>query len=260
MIKGDPVRLAQVFGNLLTNAAKFTPPGGAIEVSVDCGRDRVRVTVRDNGRGIAPDQVARIFQPFVQVDRAHDALRGGLGLGLAIVENLVRGHGGAITAHSDGPGLGAAFTVELPTTTPAQQTRPAAARGSAAHRAGVRVLIVDDNADLAELLSTALELEGFETAIELDGRAALERWRQFVPQAAILDVGLPDLDGYELAQTLRAQHGRRPILIAATGYGQPTDRLRATNAGFDCHFVKPVSVRDIVNVLDRRIIETQPSI
>jgi signal transduction histidine kinase/CheY-like chemotaxis protein len=257
---GDPVRLAQVFGNLLTNAAKFTPPDGAIEVSIDRTPDRVRVTVRDNGRGIARDQLARIFEPFVQVDRARDALRGGLGLGLAIVDNLVRRHGGAITAHSDGVGRGAAFTVELPTTTAAQEVRSSVAPSSAAPRAGVRVLIVDDNADVAELLSAALELEGFETAIELDGRAALERWRHFVPHAAVLDVGLPELDGYDLARALRAEHGLRPMLIAATGYGQPTDRLRATHAGFDHHFVKPVSVSDIVRVIDRRIIEAQPAL
>jgi len=257
VMRGDPVRLAQVFGNLLTNAAKFTPPHGVIEMSVDRAPDRVRVTVRDNGRGIARDQLARIFEPFVQVDRARDALRGGLGLGLAIVDNLVRQHGGAITAHSDGPGLGAAFTVELPTIASTQEIKPPVARTSAANRAGVRVLIVDDNSDIAELLSAALELEGFETAIELDGRSALARWRHFVPQAAVLDVGLPDLDGYELARTLRAEHGRRPMLIAATGYGQPTDRLRAADAGFDCHFVKPVSVRDIVQVIDQRIIESR---
>ena len=261
VVQGDPVRLAQVFGNLLTNAAKFTPPEGAIDVSIERMPGRVRVTVRDNGRGLARNQLARIFEPFVQVDRARDALRGGLGLGLAIVDNLVRRHGGAITAHSDGVGLGAAFTVELPTTTtPAQEARASVAPSSAVQRGGVRVLIVDDNADIAELLSAALELEGFETAVELNGRAALERWRHFVPHAAVLDVGLPELDGYELARAIRTEHGPRPMLLAATGYGQPTDRLRAADAGFDHHFVKPVSVSDIVRAIDRRITETQPSL
>ncbi len=253
-VRGDPVRLAQIFGNLLTNATKFTPPGGRIEVLVAEAPGRVRVTVRDNGRGIAPDQMRRIFEPFVQADRERDALRGGLGLGLAIVSNLVERHGGTITAHSEGPGRGAAFTVDLPTAqrpaVPSEAPRPQASEA----RAGVRVLVVDDNIDLAELLSEALADEGFQTAIAHDGHGALERWGSFVPHAAIVDVGLPDLDGYELARTVRSQHGTAATLIAATGYGQQTDRLRASDAGFDCHFVKPVSVQDIVLVLDKRVV------
>ena len=118
----------------------------------------------------------------------------------------------------------------------------------------MRVLVVDDNVDIAELLSEALQDEGFQTAVAHDGRAALERWRSFAPHAAVLDVGLPELDGYELARTLRAEHGKAATLIAATGYGQPKDRLRAADAGFDCHFVKPVSVQDLVHVLDQRVV------
>jgi signal transduction histidine kinase/ActR/RegA family two-component response regulator len=254
---GDPVRLAQVFANLLTNAAKFTPPGGNIDVLVERtdGPGRVRITVRDNGRGIAPDQLGRIFEPFVQADRERDALRGGLGLGLAIVRNLVERHGGAITAHSAGHGQGARFSVELPTVArPALVVEPPRPRPSGA-RAGVRVLVVDDNVDVAELLSEALQDEGFETAVAHDGHAALERWSLFVPHAAVLDVGLPDLDGYELAKTLRSRHGTTATLIAATGYGRQQDRSRATDAGFDCHFVKPVSVHDLVLVLDERVVE-----
>jgi DNA-binding response OmpR family regulator len=123
-------------------------------------------------------------------------------------------------------------------------------------RSAVRVLVVDDNVDIAELLAEALRLEGFQTAVEHNARAALARWLSFVPHAAILDVGLPDLDGYELANALREQHGEDPTLIAATGYGQQKDRMRATEAGFDCHFVKPVSVRDLVSVLDQRVVST----
>jgi DNA-binding response OmpR family regulator len=121
-------------------------------------------------------------------------------------------------------------------------------------RAGIRVLVVDDNTDIAELLSEALQIEGFQTAVEHDAMAAIERWRSFAPHAAVLDVGLPELDGYELARKLRAEHGAVPTLIAATGYGQRKDRLRAADAGFDCHFVKPVSVRDLVKVLDQRVV------
>jgi signal transduction histidine kinase/ActR/RegA family two-component response regulator len=257
-LQGDPVRLAQIFGNLLTNAAKFTPPGGNIDVSIDRAPGRVRVDVRDNGRGIALDQLGRIFEPFVQADRERDALSGGLGLGLAIVSNLVERHGGTIAVRSDGRGRGSTFTVELPTVArvealPSQRTQPP----PTAARTRVRVLVVDDNVDIAELLSEALQNEGFQTAIAHDAHGALEQWRRFVPHAAVLDVGLPDLDGYELAKTLRAQHGTNTTLIAATGYGQAKDRARATDAGFDCHLVKPVSVQDLVLVLDQRVVSRE---
>ena len=257
-LQGDAVRLAQIFGNLLNNAAKFTPPGGAIEVTLERSPGRVRVTVSDNGRGLARDQMGRIFEPFVQVAPEHDALRGGLGLGLAIVKNLVERHGGNIAVHSDGPSRGAAFTVDLPTVAAVEEDVEIAMPRALTERADVRVLVVDDNVDVAELLSEALRIHGFQTAVEHDAQTALERWRRFVPHAAVLDVGLPDVDGYELARTLRAEHGRNATLIAATGYGQQKDRLRAAAAGFDCHFVKPVSVHDLVVALDQRVVGVAP--
>ena len=251
MIQGDPVRLTQIFSNLLTNAAKFTPPYGHIRVSLTEEAGRVRVTVRDNGRGLESAQIERIFEPFVQTEREGDALRGGLGLGLAIVKSLVERHGGAVSVKSAGPGKGSAFTVELPAVN-APALEPAEEHPvAAAERSRVRVLVVDDNVDVAELLSEALELEGFKTAVAHDAQAALVRWRTFVPHAAVLDVGLPVLNGYELARTVRAEHGAEPTLIAATGYALAKDRVLAAAAGFDCHFVKPVSVRDLVSVLDR---------
>jgi signal transduction histidine kinase len=250
---GDPVRLAQIFGNLLTNAAKFTPPGGEIDMLIDHAPGRVIVSVRDNGCGIARDQLARIFEPFVQADRERDALQGGLGLGLAIVSNLVGRHGGSITAHSEGRGRGAAFIVELPTTKNVEAITEIPRRDPTRSRADVRVLVVDDNVDVAELLSEALQIEGFQTAVAHDARGALGRWQSFHPHAGVLDVGLPDVDGYELAKKLRTQYGNGTILIAATGYGLPTDRERAAEAGFDVHLVKPVSVRDLIVILDERI-------
>jgi signal transduction histidine kinase/CheY-like chemotaxis protein len=253
VLRGDPVRLAQIFGNLLTNAAKFTPPGGNVDVLVERSHGRVSVTVRDDGRGIAADQVHRIFQPFVQVDRGHDALRGGLGLGLAIVHSLVARHGGSIAVQSEGPGRGASFTVDLPIALHGEQPQAPAAPRSSRARAGVRVLVVDDNVDVAELLSEALEEEGFRTAVAHDGTAALATWRSFVPHVGVLDVGLPDLDGYQLARALRTEHPTA-TLIAATGYGQPNDRARSADAGFDCHLVKPVSVHDLVQLLDERVV------
>jgi signal transduction histidine kinase/ActR/RegA family two-component response regulator len=254
MLKGDPVRLAQIFGNLLTNAAKFTPPRGTIDVSVERSSEWVEVMVRDNGRGIPSEQMARIFEPFVQVDRKADKQHGGLGLGLAIVNSLVEPHGGSISAQSEGLGRGTAFTVRLPiafdTVEPAETAPPQ----ERAARAGFRVLIVDDNVDVADLLSLALKIEGFQTAVAHDAREALKQWRSFAPHAAVLDVGLPELDGYELAKALRAEHGSDPTLIAATGYGEPRDRVRAAEAGFNCHFVKPVRLEDLLTVLDQRVV------
>jgi signal transduction histidine kinase/CheY-like chemotaxis protein len=258
VLRGDPVRLAQVFGNLLTNAAKFTPPRGVIEVALERLTGGVRVAVRDNGRGIGRDQMRRIFEPFVQVDPRGDALGGGLGLGLAIVHDLVVRHGGSIRVESEGEGRGATFFVELPTVASAQAPAVPVARERGA-RAGVRVLVVDDNVDLAELIAIALREEGFEATVAHEARAAMAAWRTFVPHAAVLDVGLPDMDGYALARALRQEHGAAPTLIAATGYGQKRDRSLAAEAGFDCHFVKPVSVHDLLAVLDERIVGRGPS-
>jgi signal transduction histidine kinase/ActR/RegA family two-component response regulator len=249
---GDAVRLAQIFGNLLTNAAKFTPPGGEIVVSIERTNERVQVSVTDNGRGLAREQLARIFEPFVQVDRDSGALSGGLGLGLAIVRTLVERHGGTIVAESDGPGHGSTFKVRLPAVQHAPRLAPVNSKPPKRTRAGMRVLIVDDNVDMAQLLSTGLGMEGFETAETNDAATAIERWRTFRPHAAILDVGLPDMDGYVLARELRKEHGTEPLLIAATGYGRESDRIRASEAGFDLHLVKPVSLAQLVDTLDER--------
>jgi signal transduction histidine kinase/ActR/RegA family two-component response regulator len=251
---GDPIRLAQIFGNLLTNAAKFTPPGGRIGVQVARTNGRVRVTVSDTGCGIARDQLQRIFEPFVQAERARDVLRGGLGLGLAIVRNLVERHGGTIAVHSEGRDRGSAFIVDLPTAAATARHAPEPAPAPSEARARVRVLVVDDDADIAELLSEALQTRGFQTAIANDGRNALARWRTFLPHAGVLDVGLPGLDGYEVARSLRAEHGDGSTLIAVTGYGRESDRSQAKEAGFDVHLVKPVSVDELVRVLDQRAV------
>jgi signal transduction histidine kinase/CheY-like chemotaxis protein len=260
ILQGDPIRLAQIFGNLLTNAAKFTPPGGQISVLVGKSASRVTVMVRDSGVGIAKDQLQRIFEPFVQADRARDVLRGGLGLGLAIVRELVERHGGSISVHSDGRGKGSTFTVELPAVTQPRPQTPSIAPPPPEAREQIRVLVVDDNHDIADLLSEALEAQGFKTAIANDGKNALERWRSFAPHAGVLDVGLPDLDGYGVARLIRSEFGKSPVLIAVTGYGQPTDRLRSSDAGFDCHMVKPVSIQELIKVLDQRVVRAKSAV
>jgi CheY-like chemotaxis protein len=170
------------------------------------------------------------------------------------VSNLVERHGGTITVHSEGRDRGAVFIVDLPVVARVATPPPEREPRTSTARSGVRVLVVDDDVDIAELLCEALEDEGFQTAIAHDGRAALDEWRRFGPHAAVLDVGLPDVDGYELARTLRAAYGISPTLIAATGYGQPKDRSRATEAGFDCHLVKPVRLDDLVLALDQRVV------
>jgi signal transduction histidine kinase len=255
-LEGDPIRLTQIFSNLLTNAAKFTPPDGRIDVRIERVPSRVRVTVQDTGCGIAEDQLQRIFEPFVQADSERDVLRGGLGLGLAIVRSLADRHGGSISVHSAGRGYGAAFTVELPVVPPVRSQPPAPRPKPAGTRARFRVLVVDDNADIAELLSEALQSMGFQTAVANDGRDALASWRRFLPHAAVLDVGLPGMDGYEVARAVRAEHGTSAVLIAMTGYGRAADRTEAAAAGFDCHLVKPVRIDELVRVLDAKVIVT----
>jgi signal transduction histidine kinase/CheY-like chemotaxis protein len=257
---GDSVRLAQIFGNLLTNAAKFTPPGGNIVVSVEPSGDRVRIRVKDDGRGLEREQLSRIFEPFVQVGPNLNALSNGLGLGLAIVRTLVERHGGSITADSEGPGHGSTFTVELPTVIASYGRPRVDFKQKKRTPTGMRVLVVDDNADMTDLLCEALGRAGFETAAAYDASSALEQWREFRPRAAILDVGLPDIDGCELAKALRAEYGPEPLLIAATGYGRQSDRIRATNAGFDLHLVKPVSVSDLVRMLDEHSVIEPPKV
>jgi CheY-like chemotaxis protein len=185
-------------------------------------------------------------------------LSNGLGLGLAIVRTLVERHGGNIAADSDGPGHGSTFTVELPRVAASLGRAPVDFKPKKRSGAPLRVLVVDDNADMTDLLCEALAREGFETAAAYDASSALEQRRKFRPRAAILDIGLPDIDGYELAAALRAEYGPAPLLIAATGYGQQSDRIRAMTAGFDLHLVKPVSMSDLVRTLDEGCVLAPP--
>ena len=240
---GDPGRLAQVFANLLANAAKYTDRAGRIEVSGRKEDSRLVVSVTDNGSGIGPDMMPRLFRLFSQERQALDRSQGGLGLGLAIVRGLVEAHGGTVAAHSAGPGKGATFTVTLPSAapTPVSVERPQASE--TAPGGGRAVLLVDDNHDAAELLADSLRRFGHVVHVATDGPSALELVRQFTPDVALLDLGLPVMDGFELAERLRQEPRLTSTgLVAITGYGQDVDRRRSEGAGFHAHLVKPVDI------------------
>jgi signal transduction histidine kinase len=243
LVLGDKKRLVQVLTNLLGNAARYTPDGGSLQVRTRLRGDSVEIEVADNGVGMAPDLVARAFELFVQAQRSADRTQGGLGLGLPLVKSLVELHGGTVRCESAGPGRGSRFTVCLPrlpgqVSTAAQQPgrseMPAQARP-------LRVLVVDDNRDAAAMLAMVLETWGHQVAVEHCPLSALDRARAEPPDVCLLDIGLPGIDGYELALRLRADPATAgAVLVAVTGYGQANDRARSANAGFDDHLVKPV--------------------
>ncbi len=244
--------MAQVLANLLTNSAKYTLPGGRIAISVAReGHDAV-IDVQDNGAGIPADLLPRVFDLFVQARQTLARAQGGLGLGLAIVKNLVAMHGGSVSATSDGVGHGSKFTVRLPLIEehPTKREAPSPPRVTAEPRLG-RVLIVDDNVDAAEMLAEALDGFGYRTAVAHDGPQALQVAAEFEPQIALLDIGLPVMDGYELAGRLREQHPHL-TLVALTGYGQDGDRERARGAGFNDHMTKPIDIDELARVLESR--------
>jgi PAS domain S-box-containing protein len=251
-VDGDPTRLSQVVSNLLTNAAKYTPPGGQISVCAEPLDGEVVLRVQDSGIGIPPDVLPNIFDLFVQERQAIDRSQGGLGLGLTIVRSLVERHGGSVSALSEGTGRGSEFIVRLPK---ARNTRPETTADARPAATGAeptcgprtpRILLVDDNEDAAEMLAEALAQRGYPTRVAHDAPTALRLAAEFAPEIAFLDVGLPVMDGYELAAHLRALPGLANLrLIALTGYGQDSDRQRTRQAGFHNHLVKPVGIDDI---------------
>jgi signal transduction histidine kinase len=250
-VLGDDVRLSQVLGNLLVNAAKFTPPEGAVRVRLSCSGSHAELEVRDSGCGIAPDLLPHVFDLFVQGRQTIDRSHGGLGLGLAIVRNLVALHGGSVQAHSGGEGRGAAFTVRLPLHE-GEQSRPAPPEPLGGTAGSGRILLVDDNADAAQTLGELLGVIGYEVRTAGDADEALEVQDVFRPQLALLDIGLPRIDGYQLAGLIRRRpHAQAMRLVALTGYGQDSDRARAREAGFDEHLVKPVEIDKLIAVIDR---------
>ncbi len=251
--EGDPVRLAQVVANLLTNAARYTHAGGDIHLSATRERaasgDEFVIRVKDNGVGIAAEMLPRVFDTFVQGHRDVDRAEGGLGIGLSLVKNLVAMHGGAVEAHSAGPGHGSEFVVRLPA--PEQDAAAPEQASTSGVRSGTRrVLVVDDNTDAADLLAEILRSDGHEVSVAYDPPAALALLERFKPEVAIMDIGLPVMDGYELAARVRATpEGAGCRLIALTGYGQEGDRQRSQRAGFDGHLVKPVDAERLLGVV-----------
>jgi signal transduction histidine kinase/CheY-like chemotaxis protein len=249
VLDADATRLEQVFANLLHNAAKYTPPGGHVALRARRDGGEAVVTVSDDGRGIDPALLPRIFDVFVQGETQLDRPQGGLGLGLTLVRRLVELHGGAVSARSDGRGRGSAFTVRLPLAAAAPGAERRGGDAPAPARARRRVLVVEDNVDAAEMLGALLAELGHEVRLAGDGDEALAAIASYGPDLVLLDIGIPRVDGYEVARRVRAASGRAPTLVALTGYGQAEDRARALAAGFDEHLTKPVDLAALTRIL-----------
>lgn len=250
-IEGDATRLAQVFGNLLHNAAKFSAPGGRISLSLASSPDGIEVAVRDSGIGISREALARIFTLFEQADQSLERAQAGLGVGLSLAQRLVELHGGTVVAQSDGPGTGSTFVVRLPNRlAPPHHARARENGGARASGRALRVLVVDDNQDFATSLALMIRSMGSDVEIAFDGSAGLEAARRTAPQIAFIDIGMPGMNGYDLAAQLRrVPELADSVFVAVTGWGQVKDRQRASEAGFDFHLTKPVAPGDIEAVL-----------
>jgi signal transduction histidine kinase/CheY-like chemotaxis protein len=247
----DPVRLAQILSNLLNNAAKYTDPGGRVTLDVQGEGEWLRFAVTDTGIGMNAEALENVFAMFAQEQAALDRSEGGLGIGLALAKGLVELHGGSISATSAGPGAGSCFEVRLPLTVPSADGRAASAGATAASEGPGRViLLADDNVDSAEVLAELLRLEGHEVRVAHDGVLAVAHATELRPQVLVLDIGMPGLNGYEVAQQVRAQPwGADMLLIAVTGWGQDEDRRRALAAGFDLHFTKPFAPDQLLGAI-----------
>jgi CheY-like chemotaxis protein len=252
-IHGDLLRLTQVVANLLTNAAKYTPSRGLIEVTAERRAGNVLLRVRDNGIGISDKMLPRIFDLYSQEAQTPDHAPGGLGLGLSIVRSLVVMHGGSVTAHSPGIGQGSEFVIELPATVSvadevaANAPEPVHVESDAQHR----ILVIDDNHLVAELTGLALRRLGHDVRVAFDGESAVTMAREFVPEIVLIEIGLPGLDGYEMAPVLRSALSPRDVhFIAISGSGQQNERQRSEDAGFDDHLVKPVDLAAIQRSID----------
>jgi CheY-like chemotaxis protein len=252
LLHGDLVRLAQVFANLLNNAAKYTDSGGPISVTARLDGEQVRVSVRDTGIGIQPEMLPRVFEMFTQVGPADSRAQGGLGIGLALVRALVEMHGGRVEAQSGGPGQGSEFVVRLPVVGTSAKEIGTAQRASkpSGQVLSQRVLVVDDNHDAADSLGMLLKFLGADVRIAYDGASAIEAAEAFRPAVVFLDIGMPGMDGLEVARRIHEREGLRSVtLIALTGWSQEDDRRRTRLAGIDYHLVKPADLNALQALL-----------
>ncbi|MGD9647335.1 MAG: PAS domain S-box protein [Pirellulales bacterium] len=248
---GDEMRLGQVFANLLNNAAKYTDRGGQIWITAQQQGSEVAVVVRDNGIGLAPEALDTVFEMFMQADRTHERSQGGLGIGLTLVKSLVEMHGGSVAAHSEGRHRGSEFTVRLPVATVAARTTRSPTTPQPVASATRRVLVVDDNSDSATSLGMLLKILGMEVQVAHDGPTALASIESYRPNFILLDIGMPGMDGYEVARRIRERREFDDIvLIALTGWGQAGDRQRSRAAGFQHHLVKPADIAALRSLLD----------
>jgi PAS domain S-box-containing protein len=249
-LEGDPVRLAQVFANLLNNSAKYTRPGGQILLSVRQDSNEAVISVRDTGVGISAVMLPRVFDMFMQVDRHADRAQGGLGIGLTLVKSLVELHGGSITAHSEGPGRGSEFVVRLPLAAVERRVQDPVKSSPPAVLGPRRVLVVDDNCDAAQSLGMLLKVLGADVRVVYNGPDALEALASYKPDLVLLDIGMPGMDGHEVARRIRQRPEFQDVtLIALTGWGQEEDRRRSQTAGFDYHLIKPADMSALQTLL-----------
>jgi len=250
VVDADLPRLSQVFLNLLSNAAKYSDPGGHIQMNVQRQGSDVVVSVKDTGIGIAADQLPRIFQMFTQVDQSSEKARGGLGIGLTVVKRLVEMHGGRVEAKSEGPGKGSEFVVRLPIIIEVSKPHASGDEEEKPVKSSLRVLVVDDNRDSADSLALMLRVMGNDTQRAYDGQDGVDVAARFRPDVVLLDIGLPVLNGYDACRRIRGEPwGKGVVLIAMTGWGQDEDRRRSLEAGFDHHLVKPLDPRALMKML-----------
>jgi PAS domain S-box-containing protein len=251
-VMGDPIRLAQTIGNLLQNAAKFTPKGGRISISLARAGTRAVVEVADTGLGIGPDLLPHLFEPFAQAEHSLARPLGGLGLGLALVKGLIEQHGGTVKASSEGPGKGARFTLDLPTDEQVPSA-PDAQSPQAKTGKGLKVLVIEDNVDAADSLATVLDLDGYDVRVSYSARDGIAKARQSRPDVLLCDIGLPETNGYDVARAFRGDPSLRDVfLVALTGYAGPEDQHRAAEAGFHRHFPKPPNLAALEQLLATR--------
>jgi PAS domain S-box-containing protein len=253
-VDADLTRLCQIIANLLNNAAKYTPEAGRIELQAQRAGGHAEITVKDSGVGIPKEMLPRVFDMFAQVDRSLERSQGGLGIGLALVKRLVEMHGGSVEAHSEGPGRGSLFVLRIPLvfSEPATAAPKASQNNDTSPHTDVRVLIVDDNADHVESLSQLLQILGYQTLTANDGLEGFEVAQAQRPRAVFLDIGMPRMSGLDAARKIREQPwGRDMLLVALSGWGQEDDRRRSKEAGFDHHFVKPIDLDALVQLLNR---------